>query len=280
MSSVDQLRSPALVVAEPARPRARFDRASARRRTWMWLTVLVLIALVCWLDGHYVAARFAYGQWVSNAIMVVAFIWLYRSAPTRLRALMKYGVFIATAGEVLFSLVFGMYEYRQVSIPLYVPPGHSVMYAAVYYFVRERWVLKQRRFVAPLMLLVSVAYAAYWLHAHNDVYGALCTFLFVVLIWRDAESRLFFLSMFLFVGYLELVGTAVGAWFWWPTAFDTFAWLPSGNPPSGISLFYMGFDGLCLLALLRRRPELRARLRRLRSVRERQSAQTTQLARA
>lgn len=250
------------VVAEPARP---VSRATVRRRTWTWLTVLALICLVCFLDGHYVAARFAYGQSVANVLMLIAFVSVYRSAPTRLRALMKYGVFIATAGEALFSLALGMYEYREVRIPLYVPPGHSVVYAAVYYFVRERWVLKNRRWLAPLMLLVSVSYAGYWLYAHNDAYGALCTFFFVVLIWRDAESRLFFLSMFLFVGYLELVGTGMGAWFWWPTAFDTFSWLPSGNPPSGISLFYFGFDGLCVLALLKRRPEVRARLRRLRS---------------
>jgi hypothetical protein len=268
----------AVVAPEGTSTRRPIPRASSQNRTIMWLTVLPLIALVCFLDGHYVAAHFAYGQWLANVIMVIAFVWLYRAAPTRLRALMKYGVFIAAAGEALFSLVFGMYEYRLHSIPLYVPPGHSIMYAAVYYFVREPWVFKNRRMVSALMLVTSVAYAAYWLVTHNDVYGALCTLFFVVLIARNAESRLFFLSMFLFVAYLELVGTGAGAWFWWPTAFDKFAFLPSGNPPSGISVFYFGFDGLCLAALLRRRPELRMRLRRLRSSRERSSAQPGQLA--
>jgi hypothetical protein len=152
------------------------------------------------------------------------------------------------------------------------------MYAAVYYFVRERWIIKNRSIVSALMLLIGVAYAAFWLVAHNDVYGAVCTFFFVLLIALNAESRLFFLSMFLFVGYLELVGTGAGAWFWWPTAFDKFAFLPSGNPPSGISLFYFGFDGLCLAALLRRRPVLRARLRRLRACRS--SGQGGQLVQA
>ena len=256
------------------------SRASNQNRTIMWLTVLPLIALVCVLDGNYVASHFAYGQWVANAIMVIAFVWLYRAAPTRLRSLMKYGVFIAAAGEALFSLVFGMYEYRLHSIPIYVPPGHSIMYAAVYYFVREPWVFKNRRVVSALMLVISVAYAAYWLVAHNDVYGALCTFFFVVLIARNAESRVLFLWMLLLVGYQELVGTGAGAWFWWPTAFDRFSFLPSGNPPSGISLFYFAFDGLCLAALLRRRPVLRMRLRRLRSARERSAAQPGQIVQA
>lgn len=240
----------------------------ALRRTWTWITVLALIVLVCLLDSRYVAAHFAYGQWLSNALMIAAFVVVYRSAPPRLRGLMKYGVFIGTAGEVLFSIVFGMYEYRLANVPLYVPPGHSLMYAAVFYFVREPLVLRHQRAVALGMLLVSVGYAGYWLLAHNDVYGALCTALFVVLIVRDEHSRSFFLTMFLFVGFLEQVGTRFDCWYWHPVAFDKFAWLPSGNPPAGISVFYFAFDVLCLLAYLKRRPELKARYKRLRERRE------------
>ncbi len=232
------------------------------RRTLTWVSVLALMGLVCFLDSRLLATRFDHGQWFAGAIMIAAFVWLHRSAPPRLRALMKYGVFIATAGEVLFSLVLGMYDYRLANVPVYVPPGHSILYAAVYYFVREPFVMRHRAWFASLMLLVSVGYAGFWLAAHRDVYGALCTLLFVALIARNAESRLFFLAMFLFVGFLEQVGTRFGCWYWHAHAFDRFRWLPSGNPPSGISIFYFGFDVLCLLAYLRRRPELRARYRR------------------
>ena len=236
---------------------------TAQRRTFTWIAVLALIALVCFLDSRAVAAHFAYGQWISNVLMAMAFVIIYRRGSPRLRGLMKYGVFIAAAGEGLFSLVFGMYEYRLENVPLYVPPGHSIMYAAVYYFVREPFVIKNQRAVAAAMLIGSVAYAVYWLAAHDDVYGAVCTALFVLLIARDAHSRMFFLTMFVFVGYLEQVGTRFGCWYWWEHAFDKFAWLPSGNPPSGISVFYFAFDVLCLLAYLKRRQDLRARYRRL-----------------
>lgn len=234
------------------------------RRTLTWTAILALIALVCGLDSRQLAAHFAYGQWISNVLMVLAFALVYRRAPPRLRGLMKYGVFIGAAGEALFSLVFGMYEYRLENVPLYVPPGHSLMYAAVYYFVREPFVVKHQRSVAGAMLAGSVAYAAYWLLAHDDVYGALCTGLFVVLVARDQHSRMFFITMFVFVGYLEQVGTRFGCWYWWEHAFDKFAWLPSGNPPSGISVFYFAFDVLCLLAYLTRRKDLKARYKRLR----------------
>jgi hypothetical protein len=211
--------------------------------------------------------------------MIAYFVWMYRSAPPRLRALMKYGVFIATAGEVLFSLVFGMYEYRLENVPIYVPPGHSILYGAVYYFVREPFVLRHKRAFVAGMLAFSVAYAGYWFVAHDDLYGLLCTALFVVLIARDAHSRLFFLAMFLLVAYLEQVGTRFACWYWWEHAFDRFAWLPSGNPPAGISVFYFAFDVLCLMAYLRRRSDLKARYRRLRDGREaRQSERERQLA--
>jgi hypothetical protein len=240
----------------------------AFRRTFTWITVIALIALVCFLDSSYVATRFDHGQWLSNVLMIAYFVWMYRTAPPRLRSLMKYGVFIATAGEVLFSLVFGMYEYRLENVPIYVPPGHSILYGAVYYFVREPFVLRHKRVFTASLLFVSVAYAGYWFVAHNDLYGALCTGLFVALIARDEHSRLFFLAMFLLVGYLEQVGTRFDCWYWWEYAFDRFRFLPSGNPPSGISVFYFGFDILCLLAYLRRRPDLKARYKRLRAGRE------------
>lgn len=242
--------------------------ASPFRRTVTWLSVLSLIVVVCWCDSRLVESRFTHGQWIADALMIAAFFWLLRSAPPRLRGLMKYGVFIATAGEVLFSLVLGMYDYRLANVPVYVPPGHSILYAAVYYFVREPFVRRHRVALTWVMLSIGVGYAGFWLAAHRDVYGAVCTLLFVALIARNAESRLFFLAMFLFVGFLEQVGTRFGCWYWHAHAFDRFTWLPSGNPPSGISIFYFGFDVLCLLAYLRRRPELRARYKRLKQQRE------------
>ena len=35
---------------------------------------------------------------------------------------------IATAGEVVLSLVWGLYDYRLSNLPLFVPPGHVLLY--------------------------------------------------------------------------------------------------------------------------------------------------------
>lgn len=253
-------------------PRSRaWGRASTERdfrRAPIWLSVAALMVLICFLDSTYVSSRFAHSQWIANAIMLVYFVFMYRNAPTRLRGLMKYGVVVATIGEVVFSLFVGMYEYRLANVPVYVPPGHSILYGAVYYFVREPAVLRNRRWLSPLMLAMGVGYAAFWLLARNDVYGAVCTGVFLFWISREASSRMFFLAMFLLVAYLEQLGTRFECWYWHPTLLDRFDWMPSGNPPSGISVFYFGFDVGCLLAYLKRRPELRARFKRLKKHRE------------
>jgi hypothetical protein len=226
------------------------------------------MVLVCFLDSTWVASRIAYGQWIANAIMIAYFVWMYRDAPPRLRALMKYGVVVATVGEVFFSLVVGMYEYRLANVPIYVPPGHSILYGAVFYLVREPWMLKHQRYVVPAMAGASLAYATYWLVAQNDVYGAACTGLFVALVLLNRDSRLFFLAMFLFVAYLEQVGTRFEAWYWHRALLGTFEWFPSGNPPSGISVFYFGFDVTCLFAYLTRKKVLKARYKRLEAFRK------------
>jgi len=236
-------------------------------RAGIWLGVALLMVIICWIDGTYVAQRFAYGQWISNVIMIVSYVWMYRRAPRRLRALMKYGVVVAIIGEVFFSLVVGMYEYRLANVPIYVPPGHAILYGAVYYFVREPVVLTHRRLVNGIMMSIALAYVGYWLFAHHDVFGALCAVVFVALIVQHKESRTFFLTMFLFVAYLEQVGTYFQSWYWHPTLLGRIPWIPSGNPPSGISVFYFGFDAACLLAYLIRRKSLRERYRRIKNMR-------------
>jgi hypothetical protein len=118
------------------------------------------------------------------------------------------------------------------------------------------------------MLAMGVGYSAYWLLARNDVYGAVCTGVFLFWVSRESGSRMFFLAMFLLVAYLEQLGTRFECWYWHPTLLDRFDWMPSGNPPSGISVFYFGFDVGCLLAYLRRRPDVKARYKRLKKYRE------------
>jgi hypothetical protein len=238
------------------------------RRLPAWAGIAVLVFIVCALDSTLVAARIPYGQWLANAAMIAAFFVVLRDAPPRLRGVMWWGLVVGTGGEVVFSLFVGMYEYRLANVPVYVPPGHSLLYAAVFYFVREPLVHLHRAVVAKAMLALSVGYAVFWLFAHDDVYGFVCTLLFLYLIWRHPSSRMFFLAMYLLVAYLEQVGTGFRCWYWHPALLDKYDWMPSGNPPAGISVFYFGFDAGCLDFYARSRKGLHARYERLKARRQ------------
>ena len=63
-----------------------------------------------------------------NVFVWVMFVALWkRSEPHRRPALAACLVF-ATAGEAFLSLVWGLYTYRLDNIPLFVPPGHVLLF--------------------------------------------------------------------------------------------------------------------------------------------------------
>ena len=69
----------------------------------------------------------AWGQplvsiWVWGLLGVL----LHRSAGLRFQLLAC--LVIATVGEVVLSLVWGLYDYRLGNLPLFVPPGHVLLY--------------------------------------------------------------------------------------------------------------------------------------------------------
>ena len=68
----------------------------------------------------------------------------------------------------------------------------------------------------------------------------------MVLLVALRRARLFFAAMYLLVAYLELCGTASGAWAWPAHLLGKAQGLSSANPPSGVAVFYSLFDLSCL----------------------------------
>ena len=73
------------------------------------------------------------------------------------------------------------------------------------------------------------------------------TFCVFILLSKRTKDRLFFYSMYILVAILEIGGTAFGCWYWPTYAYGVFEFLPSNNPPSGISLFYFLLDIGCFV---------------------------------
>ena len=98
----------------------------------------------------------------------------------------------------------------------------------------------------------------------GDLFGFVMTLFVFLLLWKRPKERLFFFSMYILVAILEIGGTAFGAWKWPSIGFDTFHFLPSNNPPSGISLFYFLLDIGCFYIYTKRHKKLWERLKSIR----------------
>src|SRR5258708_39030292 len=72
--------------------------------------------------------RLAYGQAVTSDATWILCLALWAQSDARLRPALAACLLIATTGEVILSLVWGLYTYRLDNIPLFVPPRHTLIF--------------------------------------------------------------------------------------------------------------------------------------------------------
>ena len=200
-----------------------------------------------YFDGTGFSAMYENVQIGPNILMLVAFLVLYKRSVKRTRKLMIYAVIIGFIGEYLFSIVLGMYTYRLSNLPFYIPLGHAVVYARTYCFSKASIIKKYQKEIVRCLFFGIVIFSLFYLIVFNDIFGFVMTIaVFLVLINRP-KDRLFFLTMYVVVAVLEIIGTVYEVWLWPDTAFGVFPILKSHNPPSGISLFYFLLDIGCFV---------------------------------
>ncbi len=213
----------------------------------IYLPVIVLSWLGLYIDSSFVAARFPASQWVTDLLVFGCFLWTIRSVSKVVRKMMFYGLIVAAVGEVFFSLILGMYTYRLENVPLYIPFGHTMLYASIYYMVREPIVKQHSQRIFNFLYPALFFYALAWLLLAHDLFGFCCTLATLWLVKHGFNNNnLFFLLMFCLVINVELVGTTLHCWQWPPILFGILEWMPSANPPSGIVTFYFIIDIGCL----------------------------------
>jgi hypothetical protein len=216
---------------------AREARPVLRAAITVWVAV-AYIAGGLWLD-RYVDLEQQLLLGLLTAAVLGALLLLH---PTAVRVQTLAVIGFATMGEVVGSLLWGVYSYRLHNLPAFVPPGHGLVYLTGF----SLSTLMSRR---PNVLLVLAAIGAVaWGIAGltvlptADASGALgCAFLLAVLVWT---RRPVYAGVFLAVAALELYGTAIGTWTW--EAVVPGLRLPQGNPPSGAASGYVVFDVLAL----------------------------------
>ena len=226
---------------------------SAFTKTLGILCVYIFLGLS--LDSLYVAENYADLQWLANIIMVMVFSITLFNVTTRIREQLVYAVIIGFVGEYLFSLGMGMYTYRLENIPHYIPMGHALVYAGVLYFTKTVFAKNNIRILEKIVIVFMLFYAVLFLIFKNDVFGFVLTIATLLILRKKKRERLFYVTMYLAVAFLEIVGTSFECWWWPTTAWDVLPFLPSHNPPSGISFFYFLLDLGCLY-LYKKRHEI------------------------
>ena len=151
-------------------------------------------------------------------------------------------VAFATVGEVAGSIVWGIYHYRSHDLPLFVPPGHGLVYLTGLAVVR---IVGERRIVwAAAVGSAGWGLAGLTLLPRLDVAGALGVVVLGAVLWRS-RARAASAGVFFVVAALELYGTSIGAWHWTRTLPGL--GITDGNPPSGAASGYVGFDVMATL---------------------------------
>lgn len=230
--------------------------------------LFLFIAFGLFLDSYHMLEITINAQFYANISMFICFVIVFWQVNSRIKEQMISAVIIAVLGEYLFSIALGMYTYRLENVPHYVPPGHALVYVAVLYFSKASSILKYRKQVELFFSIFIFIYASVFLIFKNDVFGFVMTIATLIILRNKPRERLFYLTMYITVAYLEIIGTNYLCWKWPATAWGVFDFLPSHNPPSGISLFYFLLDLGSLWFYKQRHKIAWNRMKILRKIRE------------
>ena len=181
------------------------------------------------------------GQIAAIAWTFAVFIWLFRVGGAEEKRVLVVCTVIAGIGEVFLSLVWGLYDYQFLNVPLFVPPGHALLMTLGLVFARRLsptgiWAIS----------LAALAWAAYAWIAGFDRFGVALfgIYAFCMIV---SGARSLYATMFVVALTMELYGTALGNWAWRPLAPGIE--MTSANPPFSAGAFYCMLDLLVLGAM-------------------------------
>ena len=198
--------------------------------------IVITIAGGLLLDYHWLK----YGQVVASAAAWLVCLGLFARTSARTRPALAACLVFATAGEVFLSLGWGLYEYRLANIPLFVPPGHVLLFflgtrIAARLPGRSEWWIAL--LAAPVVMLFT------W--QGRDTLGPLLYALFVACMVISPSRRLY-ATMFVLSLAMELYGTWIGNWVWAREV--PWLGLTTLNPPIAAGAFYCVLDLLVVTA--------------------------------
>ena len=172
---------------------------------------------------------------VSAATWVVLAWVVSRSTPATRREL-AVCVMLATLGELFLKDVWGLYTYRLGNLPLFIPPGHAIVYAAS---VRmSRWMPQQ---LPAIVVMVFGGYVGYAALRGFDTFGLVWFAAFLAYVIFSANPRLCAM-LFVFALAIEVYGTQLGGWRYF--TIEPWFGLTTTNPPMWVGAIYCTLETL------------------------------------
>jgi hypothetical protein len=195
-------------------------------------------------------------QQLALGVATAAFLWLFvrRSAIDGRQVLCC--ILVATTGEIVLSLGWGLYSYSHAVIPFYVPPGHGLFYTLAADTARQTLFRRYAEPITRAVLAIGTVIAAVSLLVKHDAWGFLWWLGALALI-QTSRNRLLLSACFVYTMILEWMGTAIGNWRW--AAEVPWVGLHAANPPAGVGILYILLDLIVIgiMALLVRRDGLK-----------------------
>jgi hypothetical protein len=187
----------------PPRPLRSVLRHSARDLL-IGLIVTICIGLALFLDTQATLAQ----QYTLGLIAWSILLALLRGEAPVVRLQVAVAVLFAWFGEYISSPVLGSYIYRLENLPVYVPPGHGMVYLAAVALGRCLLFQRYQLGLTALALLLGALWSLWGvtLAGRGDAAGAVlfCVFMGFIFFGR---APLIYVAAFFLTSYLELLGT-------------------------------------------------------------------------
>lgn len=147
-------------------------------------------------------------------------------------------VVYATLGEIFLTLIWGLYEYRLANLPLFVPPGHALLF-----MLGTIAASRLRDWISWFVPLAAAPYMVFMLLSGTDTFGVLLYAMFLLCV-VFGRARKLYAVMFVLALAMEIFGTTTGNWTW----VSTTPWLglATVNPPIAAGAFYCILDMLVI----------------------------------
>ena len=185
-------------------------------------------------------------QYALGCIALACLVGFLLGESREVRLQVVVAVAFTTIGEYVASVYMGGYPYRFENVPAYVPLGHGMVYLTSIALARSGLFIRYARTITTTVIVVCGAWSIWGVSGfaeQGDSGGALLFCVFLVCLFKG-RSPLVYLAAFFITTWLELIGTAAGAWKW--AAVDPVFGLSQGNPPSGVAVWYCLVDAVAL----------------------------------